>query len=133
MKKNIKAAGFILIPLSVAAVVYLGYMVLKLQQEEQQLRALTIQNIDIERVKNGKYPGECTLELKKAKVNVTVENGVIMNIEIIEHTHGPGRGAYAITEEIIRKQDLDVDAVSGATKSSLVMKKAVEDALKKGL
>jgi uncharacterized protein with FMN-binding domain len=68
----------------------------------------------------------------KAKVNVVVENGIITKIEVVEHTRGPGRGAYEITKEIIRKQYLDVDAVSGATKSSIVMKKAVENAFKKG-
>ena len=36
-------------------------------------------------------------------------------------------------EKIIEEQKIDVDAVSGATNSSTVIKKAVENALKGGL
>ncbi len=133
MKKYQKIVGLILIPIILAAIIFLVYMALKLKQEEQQLQAIKIENIDIKSVKSGEYIGTCFLELKKAKVRVVVEDGIITEIEVIEHTHGPGRGVYEIAKEIIRKQNLDVDAVSGATKSSIVMRRAVENALKQGL
>lgn len=43
------------------------------------------------------------------------------------------QAAEAVLEEILRQQRIDVDTVSGATNSSKVLKKAVEDALKSGL
>ena len=41
-----------------------------------------------------------------------------------------GQPAEAVVEKIISEQRIDVDAVTGATNSSTVLKKAVENALK---
>lgn len=53
----------------------------------------------------------------------------IIKITILEHDNGRGEAAEAITDSIIREQKIDVDAVSSATSSSVVIKKAVENAL----
>ena len=68
-----------------------------------------------------------------AKVEVTVEDGEIVSINILEHRHERGKAAEKVIEKIIEEQKTDVDAVSGATNSSTVIKKAVENALKGGL
>ena len=68
-----------------------------------------------------------------AKVEVTVEDGEIVSINILEHRHERGKAAEAITNKIVDEQKIDVDAISGATNSSTVYKKAVENALKNGL
>ena len=68
-----------------------------------------------------------------AKVEVTVQNGEITNINILEHRHERGKTAEAITNKIVDEQKIDVDAISGATNSSTVIKKAVENAIKSGL
>ena len=64
-----------------------------------------------------------------AKVEVTVQNGVITNIDILEHKNRRGSHAEVVVDRIIEEQKIDVDAVSGATNSSTVIKKAVENAL----
>ena len=51
------------------------------------------------------------------------------NIDILEHKNGRGSPAEVVTDRIIEKQKIDVDAISGATNSSIVIKKAVENAL----
>jgi uncharacterized protein with FMN-binding domain len=67
----------------------------------------------------------------EATVDVTVKDTVITNITIVEHNCSPiGKPAEAITQRIIEKQSLGVDAVSGATASSKAILKAVEEALK---
>ena len=43
------------------------------------------------------------------------------------------KAAETVINEIVDEQRIDVDAVSGATNSSIVIKKAVENALKSGL
>jgi uncharacterized protein with FMN-binding domain len=48
----------------------------------------------------------------------------------LEHRHERGKTAEVITDSIIDEQKIDVDAISGATNSSTVIKKAVENALK---
>ena len=63
-------------------------------------------------------------------MEVTVQNGEITNINILEHRHERGKTAEVITDCIVDEQKIDVDAISGATNSSTVIKKAVENALK---
>ena len=89
--------------------------------------------IDIADVSDGIYIGEYDVNFIYAKVEVTVEDGEIVSINILEHRHERGKAAEKVIEKIIEEQKIDVDAVSGATNSSTVIKKAVENALKGGL
>lgn len=63
-------------------------------------------------------------------MEVAVQNGEITNIRILEHKNGRDQAGEAVIEKIVSEQRIDVDAVSGATNSSIVLKKAVENALK---
>ena len=67
----------------------------------------------------------------RAKVAVTVQDGAITGIELLEHKNGRGEAAETVLEEIVSQQRIAVDAVSGATNSSIVLEKAVENALTK--
>ena len=58
-----------------------------------------------------------------------MEGKQIVNIEIVEHRNERGEKAEQITDRIVEQQEINVDSVSGATNSSLVIKKAVENAL----
>ena len=93
----------------------------------------TFDEIDIADVSDGNYIGEYDVNFIYAKVEVTVEDGEIVSINILEHRHERGKAAEKVIEKIIEEQKIDVDAVSGATNSSTVIKKAVENALKGGL
>ncbi len=92
----------------------------------------TIGEIDIADVSDGIYIGEYDVNFIYAKVEVTVEDGEIVSINILEHRHERGKAAEKVIEKIIEEQKIDVDAVSGATNSSTVIKKAVENALNGG-
>ena len=92
----------------------------------------TFGEIDITDVSDGIYIGEYDVNFIYAKVEVTVEDGEIVSINILEHRHERGKAAETVIEKIIEEQKIDVDAVSGATNSSTVIKKAVENALKGG-
>ena len=80
-------------------------------------------------IPDGVYIGEYDVNVIYAKVEVTVENGEITNIIILEHRNERGKPAEAVINKIVEDQKIDVDAVSGATNSSTVIKKAVENAL----
>lgn len=84
-------------------------------------------------ISDGVYIGEYDVNFIYAKVEVTVQNGEITNINILEHRNERGKAADAITNKIVDEQKIDVDAISGATNSSTIIKKAVENALKSGL
>ena len=90
----------------------------------------TFGEIDIDDVSDGIYIGEYDVNFIYAKVEVTVEDGEIVSINIMEHRHERGKAAETVIEKIIEEQKIDVDAISGATNSSTVIKKAVENALK---
>ena len=100
---------------------------------KQAVKETTFEEINISDISDGVYIGEYDVNFIYAKVEVTVQNGEITNINILEHRHERGKAAEAITNTIVDEQKIDVDAISGATNSSTVIKKAVENALKNGL
>lgn len=100
---------------------------------KQAVKETTFEEINISDISDGIYVGEYDVNFIYAKVEVTVQNGEIININILEHKNERGEAAEAITNKIVNEQRIDVDAISGATNSSTVIKKAVENALKSGL
>ena len=87
--------------------------------------------MDTSNVKDGTYDGEYDAGYIYAKVEVTVSNGEILGIRILEHENERGTPAETIINRIIEQQNTKVDAVSSATNSSLVIEKAVENALRR--
>lgn len=83
-------------------------------------------------LKDGVYEGSAQGYQDTIRVSVTVENGIVKKIEILDNNDTPNYFEHArqIIDQIIDKQSLDVDAVSGATYSSAGIKNAVADALK---
>ncbi len=96
---------------------------------KRAVKETTFSNLDLSNVSDGVYIGEYDVDFVYAKVEVTVQNGVITNIDILEHKNGRGSSAEIVVDSIIEEQKIDVDAVSGSTNSSIVIKKAVENAL----
>lgn len=96
---------------------------------KKAVKETTFTNIDISDVPDGVYIGEYDVNVIYAKVEVTVENGEITNINVLEHRNERGKAAEAVINKITEEQKIDVDAVSGATNSSTVIKKAVENAI----
>ena len=96
---------------------------------KKAVKETTFEDIHISDIPDGVYVGEYDVDFIYAKVEVTVQNGEIANINILEHRHERGKTAEVITDSIIEEQKIDVDTISGATNSSTVIKKAVENAL----
>jgi uncharacterized protein with FMN-binding domain len=91
---------------------------------------IIIKDIDLLDVEDRQYTGEYSMGPVKVVVLVLVQNHIIKGIEITKHRNGKGAGAEKITEDVIRKQSLQVDVVTGATASSKIILKAIENALK---
>ena len=96
---------------------------------KRTLKKVKINEVPISQVADGEYVGEAQIKPVSAKVNVQVENGKITDIEIKDHMTGLGKNGEKIIDQIINKQSLDVDAISGATQSSVTITKAGENAL----
>lgn len=87
---------------------------------------------DLTQLADGTYVGNCDNGIVKAQVEVEVQDHAITDIEIIEHQNGLGGDAEAITNDVLRKQSIEVDTITGATMSSETILKAIENALKTG-
>jgi uncharacterized protein with FMN-binding domain len=83
-------------------------------------------------ISDGTYRGDYDFSHTpvKATVDVTVQNHQITKIDIVKHFRSPiGKKGEKVIDSIIERQSLDVDTISGATASSKILLKAVENAL----
>lgn len=92
-------------------------------------KAIPVEKIDLSQIEDGQYLGNYEIFPVKVSVETSVHGGKITQIYLLEHFNGKGAPAEIILERIIEKQSLQVDCISGATVSSVAIKKAVEDSL----
>ena len=121
---------FIALFLFLIGLVFTTVYLKSVEDYKKAVKETTFSDIDISNIPDGVYVGEYDVDFIYAKVEVTVQNGAVTNIDILEHKNGHGKPAEIIVDKIIKEQKIDVDTVSGATNSSTVIKKAVENALK---
>ncbi len=93
------------------------------------LKALETTGIELSNVADGQYEGKQDTSLVKVTVLVTVKDHAITDIRVTRHVNGKGKKAEAIVADVIAKQTTKVDTVSGATGSSMVILKAIENAI----
>ena len=98
---------------------------------KEAVRQIHLDDIQIENIADGDYTGECDTGYVYARVQVSVENGEIKKVDLLEHRTEKGKPAEVISQRIVEQQQVAVDAVSGATNSSVVIEKAVCNALLK--
>lgn len=119
---------FILVLLSVA-VLSIGFLLFNAQKDLQAMLNEGVLDFDLRELSPGAYQGSFALFPVSAKVEVHLRDNAIENIELLDHFHGRGYNGEAIIDEIMKEQSLNVDMISGATHSSFVILKAVENAL----
>ncbi len=126
-----------LILLIVVAIILIFLLILalkfyfELRNYRKQIENIQINDVDLMNIKDGVYQGSYKTALVSVKVEVTVKDHKIINIKILEHLNGQGKRAEVIVEKVINEQKLKVDVISGATASSKVILKAIENALSK--
>ena len=84
--------------------------------------------------RDGTYVGSNFTGIGRAKVQVTIKDGKIVEVKTLSKLCSSWFGAKAygpIEKRIVEKQSPDVDAVTGATYSSNNIMNAVRDALRK--
>lgn len=84
---------------------------------------------DLTKAADGTWKGDFDGGIVKVQVAATVKAHHIESVAILKHDCGKGKPAERIVDEIVAKQSLDVDTVSGATYSSKCILKATEIAL----
>lgn len=131
MKSKKKIILIVVVVILVIGAIVGGNYLHSVNKYQDKIKNMTITDVDISTIADGTYKGECDVDFIRAKVEVTVKSGVIEKIDLVEHYNDRGEKAEVIVDEIVNQQKVTVDAVSGATNSSKVIKKAVEDALLK--
>ena len=96
---------------------------------KKMIKEISISEVDMTRVPDGTYEGHCDTLLVSVDLSVAVKDHKITEVELLEHKNGKGKPAEVITDKVIQAQSLLVDTVSGATSSSKVILKAIENAL----
>lgn len=91
--------------------------------------AIPLSRTDVDGLKDGTYEGAYRNGPVSAVVRATVSGGKLANAVVVKHDCGKGRPAERILGDAVAAQSLAVDAVSGATWSSRVLLKALDNAL----
>ncbi len=100
-----------------------------LEANLERLAQLGVADVDLSAIADGTYSGAHTIIPISVAVEITVEDHRMTRIDLSRHMHGRGAAAEAVIERVLAEQSLEVDAVSGATYSSMVILKAIEEAL----
>jgi len=100
-----------------------------IQRNLTKLAQEDIPDVNLAEISDGDYQGSYSVFPVSVIVKVTVENHKIINIELIEHFNGQGTPAEILLDKVEESQSLQVDIISGATYSSKVILKAIENAL----
>lgn len=106
-----------------------GAYLYRISAYQKKVKAIQIHDVDLKSINDGKYRGRFNADVIAAEFEVTVQDHTIKDINIIENKTDRGKKAEAVVDEVVKKQTLNVDTVSGATNSSKVILKAVENAL----
>ena len=127
MKKRRLGKILLIIVLLLAVTLIVAYTLMN--RNLGKLADATIANVDLGKLADGEYLGKYTVLPVIVEVKVTVKDSLIENIRLLRHDNGQGKAAERIVEDVIAQQKINVDVIAGATYSSKVILKAIENAL----
>lgn len=115
--------------LALAVLAGVGYLLRFVRYQQAIDRLSASESIVLEQVPDGTYTGECDTDFIYARVAVTVKQGIMTKIELLEHRNERGAPAERILQDMVEQQSMETDTVTGATNSCRVIKQAVVNAL----
>lgn len=117
---------WMLVILVVAAVGVAGWHIMAVVA----LKHVQVPAVDVARVPDGMYTGSQCYGLYHTTVEATVVGGRLTGLKAANNLPDPySTKALPITERIVEKQSLEVEAVTGATCSSNAIRLATQKAL----
>lgn len=125
----LKAHRIVAIILFLCMLVHIGVGIGSLKSYQKKIAAIKVEEVDLSQVEDGTYLGICDAGYVYAKVEVTVKDGQITKVDLLEHRTERGQKAEVLTDQMVEKQEIALDAVSSATNSSKVIEQAVVNAL----
>lgn len=132
MKKKKLTIILSILAILVIGAVFAGFSFSRsLKEAETKLADFMVADVDLSKIADGEYLGSYDAFPVAVEVNVSISGGAITAIDIIKHQQGQGTPAEILADKVFEAQSLHVDTVAGATHSSKVILKAIEDALHK--
>jgi len=113
VRKNKKIILGVIAAVLLIGLILGGKYVLDLMYYKDAMATVSISNVDVKGVDDGTYVGSYDAKIISATVSVTVKDGKMTDIELLEHQYERGGSAVAIVDEILNKQSLEVDTVKG--------------------
>jgi uncharacterized protein with FMN-binding domain len=127
---NLKMSFVIII--AVFAVTALNFEYPAAQDEHSGVTAAPAEKVDLTDVPDGTYRGEFNLKDELIyDVYVTIEAQQISRIEVDSEDLAFLKKPAELIERVIQAQSVEVDAVTGASASSMILLRAIKDALQK--
>lgn len=96
---------------------------------KKSLSEIENNEINMNAISDGIYDGHSEMGPVVIDVKVHVENHKIVKVDLVRHDCGLGHPADVLADKIAEENTWQVDAVSGATVSSEIIKNAVNIAL----
>lgn len=129
---SMKTRYKVLIGIAMVILLIMIAMIIAFNNIEKNLSHLAdidITEPEMNTISDGTYRGSYSAFPVSAIVDVTAQNSKIIEIRIVKHVHGQGSEAEVITDDVISRQSVNVESISGATYSSKVILLAIQDAL----
>ncbi|MEG0176384.1 FMN-binding protein [Anaerorhabdus sp.] len=108
--------------------IIIGFVVINILAQTA-INKVEINDINLVDVANGEYQGYAEVGPVKVDATVLVDDSEVVSIVLNKHLNGLGKKAESIITKIIDQQSINVDSISGATASSVCIKKAIENAI----
>ena len=131
-KFDSKATRTVLIVICVILTLIM-YMQRRTRNYYKQAAQLPFYNIQPDQVEDGTYRGKVYTKFMHVQLDVSVEDGHLTKIEIIENEGAYGKKVAPIIDEMIAQNTTVVAAVKGEELASIVFVACVDDALTKGV
>ena len=109
------------------------YMQRRTRNYYKQAAKLPFYNIQPEQVADGTYRGKVYTNFLHVQLDVSVANGRLTKIEIVENEGAVGKKVDPILDDMIAQNTSVVAAVKGEELASIVFVACVDDALHKGI
>ncbi|MDG5814166.1 FMN-binding protein [Chitinispirillales bacterium ANBcel5] len=129
MVRKIVIGVFIFVPVLILVAGGVFYARLGQMGRALKVEYERIAPVDLEGIGNGTYKGSFGVFLVHVDLEVTVSEGRITGIDVIEQISGPGYEALETVDRIIEAQSPKVDAITEATGSSICIMAATHNAL----
>ncbi len=117
----------------IVGALFLAQYIPQLEAYRKTIEELVIEEVDLALVQDGTFEGSFEAGFVAANVRVLVRDHQIVDIDLYRHQHGRGEKAEAVVGQVIYAQSVQVDLITGATSSSKVILKAIENALRQGM